>query len=267
MNSTRTLLVLVLVTAVTVIMSAAPAVAAQNRQLDLAEVCGPFVPGDGWGPPEPATHGGFWGNIANGGDNVAGIGPSSQDRCVSVVWAGTEPDAPFVEGRGATVTLDTSQGGAARQIRMRVLDGQAVNAAGHLLDSFQVFITNVRGNSVAVYAFDPGDGTSNLPPTAVSIEGSSTLPLKTTPTSEEYRCHTIPLPITEIAPGRAVHVTIMATGSAWALFDIFGQLGVDFIELIGNGSAQLPGPLCPAPGGNDKTTIRPRGIPTFSTIR
>jgi hypothetical protein len=196
---------------------------------------------DGWGPIEPTTNGGFWGDIENGGINVSGCPGVSEDYPLPgqtrVVWGGEEPDSPFLEGRAASLVL-TPEKGAGKKINMRVLDSQAVDGNEKLLDSFQVFVKNKHGHWILVYVFDPG------PPAAESLpEDRFCGNAKSPDTAEEWRVHSIWLPTNEIRPGKPVKVLIQATGSAWELFETYGQLAVDWIELVGRGSKNLPDPL------------------------
>jgi hypothetical protein len=88
----------------------------------------------GWGPIEPATHGGNW-----GGFNVTG------EDC-RVIWDISDDDP------SATITLDRGvRPGAATAIRMRHLDGLAD-------DSFDVYVKDVHGTYVKIgsWAGSPG---------------------------------------------------------------------------------------------------------------
>jgi len=226
------------------------------RQLDFVDIGditseeGHYL--QGWGPIEPKKHGGFWGDIENGGMNAPGCDFEAETLPgqTRVVWAGDcdgeclfpsdalvegEPDSPFLVGRAASLVLIPKKG-AARKIHLRVLDGQAVDEKGKLLDSFQVFVRNKHDHMILVYIFDPG------PPAESRLEGGF-CGEKTSATEEEWRMHEIRLPINEIRPGRPIEVIIQATGSAWSGFDTWGQLAVDWVELVGPGSKKLPAPL------------------------
>ena len=87
----------------------------------------------GWGPIEPATHGGNW-----GGFNATG------EDCRVVSYSG-DPTPGY-----ATLTLDTTalgETGFARHIKLRVLDGIAD-------DSFNVYVKNPGGDWALVYSYD-----------------------------------------------------------------------------------------------------------------
>ena len=193
----------------------------------------------GWGPIEPDPQDGFWGDIENGGINAGDCDVTSPDGKTRVVWAGNEPDSPFIVGRAASLVL-TPVRGAGKKINMRVLDGQDVDGNGKLLNTFQVFVKNKHGHWILVYAFDPGPSAESRPE-----DGFCGGPEKLSDTAEEWRVHSIWLPVNEIRPGRPVEVMIQATGSAWDLFGTYGQVAVDWVELVGPGSKNLPDPLYP----------------------
>ena len=85
---------------------------------------------NGFGPEEPATHGGGWGGADDGN--------------LRVIWT---PIAPDDGGRDANFTLDNPYLNA-KLLQLRVLDG-AANADS---DSFNVY---VNGNMVYTYLSDP----------------------------------------------------------------------------------------------------------------
>lgn len=94
---------------------------------------------DGWGPVEPATHGGYWG----------GIGSESPPGSCRVIWDSSDDDP------SAEMTLDRCQDrGAAKAIRMRHLDGLAD-------DSFDVYVKDVHGSWVLIGGWVGSPGTEN----------------------------------------------------------------------------------------------------------
>jgi hypothetical protein len=169
------------------------------RQLDFVDIGnGESENGhdlDGWRPFEPATHPGSWGDIENGGTNVSGCPGFSEDYPLPgqtrVVWAREEPDSPFLVGRAASIVL-TPEKGAGKKINMRVLDGQAADGFGKLLDTFQVFVRNKHGHWILVYVFDPG------PPAESRPEDRFCGNAKSSDTAEEWRVPSIWLPTNEI---------------------------------------------------------------------
>ena len=171
----------------------------------------------GWGPIEPATNGGNWGNIAN--ETSCGlVSPQKCDKALRVTYASDEPDHPVINGRMATVKFNLKkQGwGLIKGLRIRALDGIAN-------DDFMVFIKGKRGQWHHVYTYisDPS-------------------------TAEVWKIHTIKLGPkfwrpTLLCPNhitcpncdRSVEVAIMATGDTWGSHSTYGQLGIDWIELVG----------------------------------
>jgi hypothetical protein len=87
-----------------------------------------------WGPIEPDTHGGNWGQLASGGypDYTSG------DNKCRTVWKYTIDDS---DGPDAAFTLDTGSGMTATRLVLRVLDGGSD-------DSFDV---DVNGTAVFSY--------------------------------------------------------------------------------------------------------------------
>ncbi len=220
----------------------------------------------GWGPVEPTIHGGNWGGIATelgcdlpnhrGCDGLTRVtwagdcfGPEIPDipnppnNCLPPAGSGspfafdpvstTEPDSFALYGRAARVVLDPNalvgHGGKARQLRMRVLDG-----IGY--DAFEVFVRNIRkvneagqipakvqgDTAVLVYRFDP--------------YAPENLETKTRP--EQWRVHTIDLidygnQLNLHTEPNALEVIIQATAVPWGLFLTYGQLAVDWIEILG----------------------------------
>ncbi len=152
--------------------------------------------GTGWGPVEPATHGGSWGAIATDPDSPDG-------SCRAIWFENGVPEDP--DAATAMVTLFPHPG-STRGIVMRTLDGVAD-------DSFTVFVLGKHGDFVEVYSCDSDPSTE-----------------------EYWVVHEIEIPVNQIKAGRPLTVKIDATGSAWSQFNTYGQLAVDWIELWGNGS-------------------------------
>lgn len=159
----------------------------------------------GWGPIEPATNGGNWGQIATETGCGIDFEGATCDKALRVTYSGNNPaeaDHPLLDGRMASVTLGHKSWGLVGGLKIRVLDGVAN-------DDFVVFVKNNRGNWEQVYSYvsDPS-------------------------TTEVWKIHTI-----NFAPGvwfkKSVEVAIMATGSDWAQKNTYGQLGVDWIKLTG----------------------------------
>jgi hypothetical protein len=108
--------------------------ACQNILLDRVDIGNPqsehchFL--RGWGPIEPATHGGTWGDFGQTGEN-----------CRVVYYNTTDPpDKPW-----AKLTLYTIKG-AAKTLKIRALDGIAD-------DSFEVYVKNPSGKWILVYSY------------------------------------------------------------------------------------------------------------------
>lgn len=130
---------LIVITSVTLlaVAIAIPALAAENVVLctvdigDTASEAGHDM--DGWGPPEPSTHGGNWG----------GIGSEPGD--CRVIWF--SHNAPATEDEYAYITLDRCErNGAATAIRVRHLDGIAD-------DSFNIFVKNNHGDWISMGSY------------------------------------------------------------------------------------------------------------------
>jgi len=161
----------------------------------------------GWGPVEPSTNGGNWGEIGNdvlGTDCDLADGQICDAVC-RVAYSATEPDSPDNNGRSAYLTLNKNKGWGPKEIKMRVLDGIAD-------DDFMVFIKNKKGNWVVLadeYNSDPS-------------------------ATEVWKVHTFALPFSTWN-NKPIELRIMATASDWNQKATYGQLGVDWIELLGPG--------------------------------
>jgi len=156
----------------------------------------------GWGPTEPGNPpDGNWGGILT--ETSCGLTTSTCDKALAVTYAAGDPDT--VDGRMATVTLNPAKNkwGIVRGLRIRALDG-----IGN--DSFMVFVKNKRGDWENVYTY--------------SDKGSA----------EIWTVHEINLPVRDWF-NKPMELGIMSTGSDWASKTTYGQLGIDWIELVGIG--------------------------------
>lgn len=148
----------------------------------------------GWGPIEPATHGGNWG----------GFGPAEPytGDC-RVTWYPDQVSLPTADTPEATLILDTTalgEEGFARHIKMCVLDGIAD-------DSFNVYVKNPGGDWALVYSYTDFY------------------------TSEEWIVHDIYSFPAGKGQGTTIEIKIEATGEAWSGFGTYGQLAVDWVEV------------------------------------
>lgn len=160
----------------------------------------------GWGPVEPITNGGNWGEIGNdmsGSDCDLPEGQSCDGAC-RVTYNGTEQDHPSERAAYLTFKLK-SKHGLIRGLRIRALEGIAN-------DDFMVFVKNRKGNWILAYTYE-----SDL-----------------SSTEEVWKVHNIKLhPRDWFHLGKPLEVSIMATGDTWNSHDTYGQLGIDWVELIG----------------------------------
>ena len=166
----------------------------------------------GWGPIEPTQNGGNWGQIGNdisGADCDLPTGEAC-DHSARVVYSGnnlTELDHPTIDGRMASFAFTLkNKWGLITNLKMRVLDGIAN-------DDFVVYVKNKKNGNweqVFTYISDPS-------------------------TSEVWKVHNISL-----GPknwfSKPLEVAIMATGDTWPQHATYGQLGIDWIELVGVGT-------------------------------
>jgi hypothetical protein len=159
----------------------------------------------GWGPIEPATNSGTWGQIIAETDCGLPAGGVC-DKALRVTYAGSELDHPTINGRMASFSfnLKNNRWGLVTSLKMRVLDGIAN-------DDFVVYVKNERGNWEQVYSY---------------ISDAST--------NEVWKVHTINLPIKDWFK-KTLEVAVMSTGDTWSQHATYGQLGVDWVELIGVG--------------------------------
>lgn len=144
----------------------------------------------GWGPVEPAAHGGTWGAPAH-------------DGTIRVVWenfwSGAEQNSD--NARSASFTL-SHKGGNAKVLRLHNLDGLAD-------DSFKVYV-----NGVLVFTYTgENDGIEDWHTTDVALPANIGA---------------------DVGNGvKAYSVVIRATASAWNGFGTWGQVGFDWIQLLG----------------------------------
>jgi hypothetical protein len=184
------------------------------RQIDFVNIGDPASETghnlEGWGPIEPQTNGGNWGQIASEAtstDCQLAVGENCDAAC-RVVYSGnnpTEPDHPSLVGRSAYLVLNKHDNGwGPKKVSLRVLDGVAN-------DDFIVFIKDNKNQWVEAYEYisDPS-------------------------TTEEWKVHEFALPINTWA-NKPIEMKILATGNNWSLFDSYGQLGIDWVKLYGFG--------------------------------
>jgi hypothetical protein len=145
----------------------------------------------GWGPIEPATHGGNWG----------GFGTTGKD--CRVLWASSEIGGEgWIPDDAAVIKISTSSFGSGGQdvdIEIKVLDGIAD-------DSFTIYEVEENGgyswtgNQLYTYDYD-------------------------TSTAEYWVTHTFSLTL----DSDVLFLLIQADGSKWGGWGTYGQVGVDWI--------------------------------------
>ena len=150
--------------------------------------------GIGWGPEEPATHGGNWGGIVSDSD--------SPDRSCRVVWY-YNPEDP--DTLNAMVTLFPNAG-SFRYMVIRVLDGIAD-------DSFRVWLLGRNGTFKEIYSYQADPSSEEY--------------------WVEHVIET-PYPYASLYNHKPLRIIIEATGQPWDSFETYGQLAVDWIELWGD---------------------------------
>ena len=129
--------------------------------------------------------------------NAAGLGIG-----FAVVWENDAADKPE-NGREATCTIPGTNGWVPKQIKLHYLEGLAN-------DDFCVYILNNEDYYIEVGCFDEESG------------------------YEHWQYATFDLPKFTVAPGQDVTVKIRATGNSWSGFNTFGQLAVDYIDVLGS---------------------------------
>jgi len=148
----------------------------------------------GWGPIEPDTHGGNWGDLAGGGSPIYN---SSDNKC-RATWFYNEA----VSDNWATLTVNTSSGMTATELKLLVLDGGSN-------DSFRVYVDD---NLVKDYIANPGH--------------------------EDWVLHSIDLSSYSLTGTLTVNIT--ATAPAGPYWNPYGQLGVDRVELYAETTPAAP---------------------------
>ena len=120
----------------------------------------------------------------------------------AVAWENNGSDTvALAGGRLAECKINGVNGKVPTQIRIRHLEGQAV-------DNFCVFASIGAGDLLVGCINETNLG-------------------------EYWRLSTITLPLNVFASGQDVKVTILAAGNSWSGFGTYGQLAVDYIEVIG----------------------------------
>ena len=163
----------------------------------------------GFGPPEPATHGGFWGGAS--GDFYR------------VVWF--PDDEPF-----AIVELKIPPHSVAQKVEITYLNGVSGCLGSPLGDTFQVYIGNNTSTNPPMWAFvgtvlwDPSACTAGEQERGVVLD--------------------IRLSLGEFgvglgggSRGKELFVKIVSSAGLanqpWASFSVFGQVGIHATKLIG----------------------------------
>lgn len=164
----------------------------------------------GWGPVEPDTHGGGWGDLANDVDKYT-------DRKTRVVWNKINGDSDFFSERSAEFTMTIAKRCAplicnrqwlrADRLKIRYLDGQAN-------DDFIVLWKNPKGNWELIDVVVTDHANINEVWKIEEISLVDKIPA-------QYR----------IGGGKQLTFEIVATGSAWSGFGTWGQVGIDYIWL------------------------------------
>lgn len=141
MKKLATILIVVALATTGLVVAVAPAAA--DSLLDSVEVGTPSSesahsiveqPTGDWGPIEPTTHGGSYGQIASGGSPDW----TSGDNLCRTIWGFAEGTTT---GQDATFTMNTGSGMTATRLVIRVLDGGSD-------DSFDL---DVNGSTVLSY--------------------------------------------------------------------------------------------------------------------
>ena len=148
---------------------------------------------EGWGPIEPATHGGSWGGIAPGDCRVA--------------YHSGEPDTGY--GRSGIVTFETDE--EISKIKMRVLDGIGD-------DSFAVYVSTY-------YQYNPWFGYWLGCYKIYEYEADPS-------TSEKWVKHRMDWDYFNNLPYSKVKIYVVSLGDEWAGFNTYGQLAVDWIKIL-----------------------------------
>jgi hypothetical protein len=178
----------------------------RNQRLEIINIGSPTSEVghnlQGFGLIEPTTNGGNWGQITTETSCDLQISDVC-DKALRTVYAGSEADHPLIDGRMASFSFTLkNKWGLVTNLKMRLLDGIAN-------DDFVVYVKNKRGHWEQIYSYvsDPS-------------------------TTEVWKVHDISL-----GPkhwfNKSLEVAVMATGDTWAQHATYGQLGIDWIELLG----------------------------------
>jgi hypothetical protein len=202
--------ILVLVFSPAVLGQAAPASAPiKQATLDVVNVGEDFPAGrlTGFGPPEPATHGGFWGGAT--GDFYR------------VVWF--PDDEPF-----AIVELKVPPHSVAQKVEITYLNGISGCFGSPLGDTFQVYIGNA--SNPPMWAFV---GTVLWDPSACTAgEQERGVVLDIRLSADEFG-----VGLGGGSRGKELFVKIVSSAGLanqpWASFSVFGQVGIHSTKLIG----------------------------------
>ncbi|MEW5747353.1 MAG: hypothetical protein AB1793_01005 [Candidatus Thermoplasmatota archaeon] len=161
----------------------------------------------GWGPPQPGTSGGDWGNYD-------ALGASEQAR---VVWYDQFEGVP--DPNGADATLTVAFGGSVRMIEFYHLDGLGD-------DSFKLYVPGAEG-WVEVFSY-----VDEVP----QVDSPECWHLEQIDMTSYYDG------ICDVYLGASnLVLRFSATGPAWGGWSVYGQLAIDHICLYGNGVvATLP---------------------------
>jgi hypothetical protein len=189
----------------------APTANAPMRQatLDVVNVGEDSPPGrlTGFGPPEPATDGGFWGGAT--GDFYR------------VVWFPDDEPSAIVE-------LNIPPHSVAQKIEIAYLNGISGCFGSPLGDTFQTYIGNT--SNPAVWAFV---GTTLWDPSACTVgEQERGVVLYIQRSANEFD-----VGLGGGSTGKDLFVKIVSSAGLanqpWASFNIFGQVGIHSTKLIG----------------------------------
>lgn len=172
-----------------------------------------------WGPVEPDTHGGNWGNMGSPSCGVShdGSTPSGAlcDNKTRVIWEqGSFVETVYVPGsRAAQVTLINPEGLDGRTLVVRHLDGLAD-------DSFSL---QVRGENA--------QGKANTKWYTLGPEYSGEQD-----SSEDWHVTTFSLATDrkgdDIPLGDVITIKFRAEGTAWSGHQTWGQVAIDWVALV-----------------------------------
>ncbi len=205
-----------------------------DRRIDFLEIGADAL--YGWGPPEPLTHPGTWGDLANGGYGAG----TSGDNLARVVWASDYDGDLFCEygdpdPRSGTVTLDYPASTAPVRVVVRHLDGYAD-------DSFSLYVLNPNtGKEVLVGSYldqfpDENWVVSEFDlPACLQSGGSDVGAVVNRAGGNAMRSGFRGLGAggSGGTQGGSLQLRFEAPGASWASFCPYGQLAIDWVELRG----------------------------------